>query len=131
MVLPIFVQKALANDPLPIFGDGSQKRSFTHVDDASRAVIRLMNTKEALGQVFNVGNENEITIKELAQLIINRCRSKSIIEYIPLDKAYGHGFEDMKRRKPNLDKIRDLIDYNPKIQLDSIIDQVIDYQKSS
>ena len=131
MVLPIFVQKALANDPIPIFGDGSQKRSFTHVDDACRAIIKLMETKNALGKVFNVGNENEITIEELAQLVISKCSSKSKMEFIPLDKAYGHGFEDMKRRKPNLEKIRALIKYDPKIQLDEIIDQVIDYQKSS
>ena len=131
MVLPIFVHKALANDPIPIFGDGSQRRSFTHVDDASKAIIKLMNTDSALGQVFNVGNENEITIKELAELVIKKCNSKSKIEYIPYEKAYGNGFEDMKRRKPDLNKIRKLINYSPKIDLDSIINQVIEYQRSA
>lgn len=131
MVLPIFVKKALANDPIPIFGDGLQKRSFTHVSDAIKGIIALMNTKEAFGNVFNVGNENEITILDLAKRVIERSKSHSEVEYISYEKAYGNGFEDMRRRKPDLTKIRKLIGYEPKYSLDEIIDQVIEYQKSS
>ena len=131
MVLPIFVQKALAGDPIPIFGDGSQRRSFAYVGDVVRAIIELMDKKEAHGKVLNIGNEKEITILELANLVKEKCKSKSSIEFIPYDKAYGLGFEDMNRRKPNLNKIRKMINYEPKVHLEEIVDKVITYYKAN
>ncbi|MDA8753888.1 GDP-mannose 4,6-dehydratase [Candidatus Marinimicrobia bacterium] len=131
MVIPIFIQKALAGDPLPIFGDGKQKRSFAYMGDVIEAITKLMDTESAVGEVFNVGNKKEITINELAELIIAKCDSSSKIEYISYRNAYGSGFEDMSRRKPNLGKIEKFIGYNPKVELDEIIDQVIGYYKSN
>jgi UDP-glucose 4-epimerase len=131
MVIPTFVQKALAGDPIPIFGDGEQRRSFAYMGDVVNAIIKLMATKEAIGHVFNVGNDAETSINDLAKLIIKKCQSNSKTQYISYQNAYGNGFEDMNRRKPNLEKINKLIGYKPKVQLDEIIDQVIDYHKSN
>ena len=131
MVIPIFVQKALLGDPIPVFGDGNQKRSFAYMGDVIEAIIKLMETDSAIGQVFNIGNEKEITINELADMIIKKCESRSKIEYISYMNAYGSGFEDMNRRKPNLDKIKKFIGYKPKVSLEEIIDQVIVYYKSN
>ncbi len=131
MVIPTFVQKALAGDPIPIFGDGEQKRSFAYMDDVINAIMKLMATKKAIGQVFNIGNDAETSINDLAKLIIKKCQSTSKINHISYQNAYGKGFEDMSRRKPNLKKIHKLIGYKPKVQLDEIIDQVIDYYKSN
>jgi len=131
MVLPIFVQKALAGDPIPVFGDGNQKRSFAYMGDVINAIIKLMKTDDAVGEVFNIGNKTEITINELAEMIIRKCDSSSKIKYISYLNAYGSGFEDMSRRKPNLNKIEKFIGYKPTVELDEIINQVIEYYKSN
>lgn len=127
MVLPNFVQKALIGKPIIIYGDGSQSRSFTHVADVVKAMIKLMDEPEAEGQVINIGNQEEITILELAQMVKEMTASSSDIEYITYDRAYGPGFEDMQRRSPDTTKLKNLIGFEPKNDLQSIVQSVIDY----
>jgi len=129
MVLPTFVQSALLGRPITVFGDGNQSRSFTHVYDVIDAVIKLMAEAGAEGDVFNVGNDREVTINELAQKVKEMAGSRSEIEHIPYEKAYGPGFEDMERRCPNIEKIRNLIGFEPTYDLEAIIRSVIDYFK--
>ncbi len=125
MVIPTFVNRALMGDPIPVFGDGSQMRSFTYVEDVVEGIIKLMDHDEAVGHVFNIGNSNEITIKDLAELIVKKTKSNSKVQYIPFDKAYGYGFEDMKRRKPNIAKLANLTGFAPTVGIDEILDKVI------
>lgn len=129
MVLPNFVQCALLGKPIPVYGDGTQTRSFCHVKDVVGALSILMDKPEAEGDVFNVGNDQEVTIKDLALKVKEMAGSKSTLEYIPYEKAYGPGFEDMERRCPNISKITDCIGYKPRYDLTSIIQSVIDYFK--
>ena len=129
MVLPNFVQCALLGKPIPVYGDGRQSRSFCHVKDVVWALIRLMGKAEAEGDIFNVGNDQEVTIKDLALKVKEMTGSKSELEYIPYEKAYGPGFEDMERRCPNIAKLKGLIGYNPTHDLEAIIQGVIDYFK--
>jgi UDP-glucose 4-epimerase len=127
MVIPNFVQKALIDKPIVVHGDGTQSRSFTHISDVIEALIDLMTEPRAEGLVINVGGTEEVTIKELAQLVKEMTGSESEIGYIPYEKAYGPGFEDMKRRCPDITRIRDLIGFQPKVNLRGIIQSVIDY----
>lgn len=127
MVLPNFVQKALIGKPIIIYGDGSQSRSFTHINDVVEALVRLMEEPAAIGQVINVGNEEEITIRDLALMVKKMTASASEIENISYDRAYGPGFEDMQRRSPDITKIRNLIGYAPQHDLQSIVQSVIDF----
>ena len=129
MVLPNFVQSALLGKPITVYGDGTQSRSFTHVKDVIQALIKLMAEPEAEGDVFNVGNDHEITINELAQKVKEMTGSKSEIEHIPYEKAYGPGFEDLERRCPNIEKIESLIGFKPTYDLEAMIKSVIDYFK--
>ncbi len=129
MVIPRFVQQALAGKPLTVYGDGNQLRCFTFVDDVVGAAIKLMASPKALGQVINIGNDRGITIKELAEKIISMTQTSSEIIFIPYDDAYEEGFEDMRVRKPDLEKAFRLIGYSPKIQLDEILQRVIEYFK--
>lgn len=129
MVLPNFVQSALLGKPITVYGDGTQSRSFAHVQDVIEALVKLMSTPEAEGDVFNVGNDHEVTINELALKVKEMTGSNSEIEYLSYEKAYGPGFEDMERRCPNIDKIRNVIGYQPSRDLDTIIKDVIDYFK--
>lgn len=129
MVLPNFVQCALLGKPIPVYGDGTQTRSFCHVKDVVGALSVLMESPEAEGDIFNVGNDQEVTIKELALRVKEMTGSKSTLEYIPYEKAYGPGFEDMERRCPDISKIKDRIGYQPTHDLHSIIQSVIDYFK--
>jgi UDP-glucose 4-epimerase len=129
MVVPNFVQKALIDKPIIVHGDGTQSRSFTHVADVVDALIGLMAEPRAVGQVVNVGNTEEVTIKELALMVKEMTGSKSDIEYISYEKAYGPGFEDMKRRCPDISRIKELIGFQPKVDLLGIIQSVIDYYK--
>ena len=129
MVIPNFVQKALIGKPITVYGDGSQSRSFTHVADVTDALIKLMTKPEAVGQIFNVGNPEEVTIKELALMIKEMTGSLSEIEYIPYEKAYGPGYEDMQRRCPDITKIQNFIGFAPKTNLKGIVQSVIDYYK--
>ena len=130
MVIPIFVHKALLGDTLPVFGDGNQRRSFTYVGDVVKGIIKLMDIKDAEGQVINIGNSDETTINELAELVIKITKSKSQIEHIPYVKAYGIGFEDMSRRKPDISKINKMISFKPTIGIEEIVEQVVTYMKS-
>jgi UDP-glucose 4-epimerase len=131
MVLPNFVRQALLGDPITVFGDGTQSRSFTYVGDAVDALMRLMNHPAAIGEVFNIGNVQEVSILELAERIKKVTGSDSRIVKIPYDQAYEAGFEDMPRRVPDLSKIRRAVGFEPKVGLDEIIDRVIEYQRSS
>jgi UDP-glucose 4-epimerase len=127
MVVPNFVQKALIGKPIVVHGDGSQSRTFIHISDAVDALMGLMAEPSALGEVVNVGSTEEVTIKELALLVKEMAGSESDIEYISYDKAYGPGFEDMKRRCPDISKIGELIGFKPKVNLRGIIQSVVDY----
>jgi len=127
MVLPSFVRQALAGEPITVFGDGTQSRSFTYVGDVVGCLMKLVNEPKAVGQVFNIGNKEEVTILGLAEMVKARTGSSSPIEFVPYDKAYEEGFEDMPRRVPDLSKIRQLVGYEPKVQLDEIITKVIEY----
>ena len=129
MVLPNFVQSALLRKPITVFGDGTQSRSFTHVDDVTDAITRLMNDPAAEGDIFNVGNDHEVTINDLAQKVKDMTGSDSPIEHISYERAYGPGFEDMERRCPNIEKLRDAIGFEPSHDLETIIRSVIDYFK--
>lgn len=129
MVVPNFVQQALSGKPITVFGDGKQSRCFTWVGDAVNAVIELAARGEAVGQVFNIGSENEITIAELAYLVKEKTGSKSPVVFVPYEKAYEEGFEDMPRRVPDLAKIRQLIGYKPTVDLPEILDAIIEYYR--
>ena len=124
MVLPRFVQSALKNEPISIYGDGTQSRVFCHVQDAVKAILTLAATDSAIGQVYNIGGTGETTIKQLAEKIIERTKSTSTITYTPYDQAYPAGFEDMQRRVPDITKIKNAIGWEPINTLDAIIDDV-------
>jgi UDP-glucose 4-epimerase len=127
MVIPNFVQQALAGKPITVFGDGSQSRSFTHVADIVGALLKLVNEPKAVGQVINLGNIQEITIQQLAERVRTLSGSTSSITLVPYDEAYESGFEDMPRRVPDLSKAEAMIGYKPKHSLDDILTQVIAY----
>ena len=127
MVIPTFVRLARAGDDLTVHGDGTQTRCFTHVSDAVRAVVGLLDCADAAGEVYNVGNTDEISINELAERVIERTGSDSDIVHVPYEEVYGPGFEDMKRRTPDLTKIRDAIGYEPRHSTDDILGSVIEY----
>jgi nucleoside-diphosphate-sugar epimerase len=127
MVLPTFVRQALAGQPITVFGDGKQTRSFTYVGDVVDALMKLTNEPRAIGGVFNVGNTDEVSIRELADRVKTLSGSQSTIQYIPYDEAYEAGFEDMPRRVPDISKIRGLVGYQPKLELNDIIKTVIEH----
>ena len=127
MVLPSFVRQALLGEPITVFGDGTQSRSFTYVGDVIGCLLKLTAEPKAVGQVFNIGNKEEVTILRLAEIVKGLTGSSSTIEFIPYDKAYEAGFEDMPRRVPDLTKVHELVGYEPKVQLNEIITKVIDY----
>jgi len=121
MVLPRFVLQAMNNEPLTVYSDGAQQRCFTYVSDVTSAMIKLMQHPRAEGQIFNIGSNEEISIKALAEKVIKLTNSKSKSVFIPYDEAYEEGFEDMKRRVPDFSKINALIGYEPKVTLDEAI----------
>jgi UDP-glucose 4-epimerase len=128
MVIPNLVKQALLGHPLTVYGDGTQSRCFTYISDVVGALIRLAEVKGAVGEVFNIGNDREeITIMDLARRVKARTGAKSEIVLVPYDTAYEEGFEDMQRRVPDLSKIRALIDYEPRVQLDEILERVVVY----
>jgi UDP-glucose 4-epimerase len=129
MVLPTFVRQALGAQPITVYGDGSQSRSFTHVSDAVQALIQLMQHPGAVGEVFNIGSEEEITIAALAGLVKTMTHSRSEIRYIPYDEAYEEGFEDMPRRVPDIGKIRRLLNFQPTRSIGEIVQDVIRYAR--
>jgi UDP-glucose 4-epimerase len=124
MVLPNFVKSALDNTTISIYGSGKQSRCFCDVRDTVEGLIRLMDTERSIGEVINVGNTEEVSIEELAQRVKERTGSSSPIEYVPYDKAYEPGFEDMMRRVPSVEKLQALTGFRPKTSLNEIIDRV-------
>jgi len=124
MVLPNFVKRALANHPIEVYGDGKQSRCFCDVKDTVEALSRLLPLEKAIGEVVNIGNTEEISMENLARMVKQRTNSSSTIEYIPYDKAYEPGFEDMMRRVPCIDKLHGLTGFRPQTSLSEIIDRV-------
>lgn len=129
MVVPTFVRQALAGKPITVFGDGEQSRCFGYVGDVVAAVIDLVDSSDAIGRIFNVGNDEEITINELAERVKAITGSSSPIEHIPYEQAYDKGFEDMRRRVPDLTKIRTTIGYEPELSTDDIIRVVVEHER--
>ena len=129
MVLPTFVRQALGGQPITVFGDGRQSRSFTYVGDVVEALIALASEPGAVGEVFNIGNTGEVTIRHLAERVKTLTSSESLIQYVPYDQAYETGFEDMPRRVPDISKVKALIGFQPKLELDDIIKSVIEYTR--
>ena len=124
MVVPRFVSAALKNEPLSVYGSGDQIRCFCHVTDAVRGLLLVMDSDKAIGEVFNVGNNQQISIMELAKMVIEITGSKSTIEKIAYEKAYPQGFEDMQRRVPDISKIKQVLGWSPEINLDQIIKDI-------
>jgi UDP-glucose 4-epimerase len=121
MVVPRFVKSAINNEPITIYGDGTQTRCFAHVYDVIDAAIAIAFADNTIGKVINIGNDFEISINELAQKIIGETNSKSEIVYVPYEEAYGDGFEDMERRVPNIDLIHQLVGWKPIRNLSTMI----------
>lgn len=130
MVIPRFVGQALRNEPITVYGDGNQTRSFTYVEDIVRGIVELIDEPRAVGEIFNIGGESEISINELAGRIKSITHSASPIRHIPYDKAYQEGFEDMERRVPDIAKIVNLIGYKNTHDLDSILTKVVNYERT-
>jgi UDP-glucose 4-epimerase len=124
MVVPRFITAALKNEPLSVYGSGDQIRCFCHVADAVKALLLVMDSDKAIGQVFNIGNNSQISIMELALKVIEITGSKSSIERIAYEKAYPEGFEDMHRRVPDISKIKRILGWEPEINLDQIITDI-------
>jgi UDP-glucose 4-epimerase len=129
MVVPRFVSQALAGEPIQVFGDGAQTRCFASVHDVVDGVVTLAECERAVGEIFNIGSDDEVSIKDLAARVKHLASSDSPIDFIPYDRAYGPGFEDMMRRVPDLSKIRSFIGYEPQGDLDAIIGGVIEYYR--
>ena len=129
MVLPRFVRQALMGEPITIYGDGEQSRCFADVADIIDATVQLASNPRAVGQVFNIGSTEEVTIRLLAEKVIAATGSQSKIVYVPYEEAYAPGFEDMRRRVPDLEKIHQLIGYKPRYTLDETLERVILYER--
>ena len=129
MVIPTFVKQALAYRPITVYGDGKQTRCFGYVGDIVGALIGLMDREEAVGGVFNIGSNEEVTILELAERVRELTNSKSEIVFVPYDEAYEEGFEDMPRRVPDISKIGALVGFRPRMNLDDILESVITYYR--
>lgn len=131
MVVPTFVKQALKNEPITVYGDGSQTRSFCDVLDIVEALMVLMRTKEAEGQVLNVGADKEISMNDLARKVKELASSSSEIIHVPYEQAYSKGFEELQRRVPDISKLRNMIGYEPKISLEQTIERIIRYHKEN
>jgi UDP-glucose 4-epimerase len=125
MVVPRFARQALLNEPLTVYGDGQQSRCFTYVGDVVRAILGLADEPQAVGEVFNVGGTQEVTIEHLARRTIALAESTSQVVYVPYDQAYERGFEDMRRRVPDITKIGSLLGWRPGVELDEILTHVL------
>jgi UDP-glucose 4-epimerase len=128
MVIPTFVKQALSGRPITVYGNGKQSRCFGYVGDVVGALVKLMDHKDAVGQVFNIGSNQEISILKLAERIKELTHSDSEVVFIPYDEAYEEGFEDMPRRIPDISKVSELVGFRPAVDLDGILESVIDYQ---
>lgn len=131
MVVPTFIKQALEGEPITVYGDGKQTRSFAYVTDVIEAMIKLMNHPKCIGEIFNIGNDEEINITELASKVKEKTDSKSPIVYIPYDEAYEVGFEDMLRRAPDICKIKSLIGFEPSTDLNTALELIIQHLSSS
>jgi UDP-glucose 4-epimerase len=129
MVLPNFVKRALKNEPIEVYGDGKQSRCFCDVRDTVEGLLRLVPLERAIGEVVNIGNTEEVTIEDLAKMVRQQTDSSSPIHYVPYDKAYELGFEDMMRRVPSIDKLHALTGFRPQTSLTEIIDRVAAYYR--
>lgn len=130
MVIPNFVRQALAGVPITVYGDGKQSRCFTHVEDVVRGLMGLLDTSACYGQVWNIGNTSEISIEALARQVKELCQSRSEITFLPYEEAYEHGFEDMRRRVPDISRIGNAIGWKPTIPLTKILQDVIEHFRS-
>jgi UDP-glucose 4-epimerase len=130
MVVPRFVTSAIRNEPIQVYGSGDQIRCFCHVSDAIRALMLVIDSDKAIGQVFNVGNNLQISIMDLAKKVIEITGSKSEIKKIPYSEAYPAGFEDMQRRVPDISKIKNVLGWSPEIGLEQIIRDITDFHRS-
>jgi UDP-glucose 4-epimerase len=126
MVVPRFVKQALAGEPISVYGDGSQSRAFADVSDVIDGLTALMHERRAAGRVFNVGNDREITIADLARLVKQKTGSSSEIVFVPFETAYDENFEDLARRVPDLSRIKAIVGYAPKLSIEQIIDRVVE-----
>ncbi|MEM4188256.1 MAG: GDP-mannose 4,6-dehydratase [Candidatus Hadarchaeum sp.] len=131
MVVPRFIRQALRGEPITVYGDGTQRRSFTWVGDVVRAMVALIQTRRAYGEVVNIGHTKDISIHELALLVKKLANSPSEIVFVPYEQAYGQGFEDMKRRLPDLTKIQQLIGYRPSLDLPEMLERIIAYEREN
>jgi len=129
MVVPSLVRQALSGQPLTVYGDGHQQRCFCHVKDVVRALVDLMGTETAFGEVFNIGSTEELSILELAERVRAATDSNSEITLVPYEEAYEEGFEDMHRRIPDTSKVRDLLGWEPTKSLDETLSDVIESQR--
>ncbi len=130
MVIPRFVVQALRNEPITVYGDGNQTRNFTYVEDVVRGIVGLIDEPRAIGEIFNVGGDGEISINDLAARVKSITHSPSPILHVPYDEAYQEGFEDMERRVPDIVKIANLIGYKNMCDLDGILAKVVEYERS-
>lgn len=130
MVVPRFVEQALANEPITVYGDGQQSRCFTFVGDVVKAVMALADEPAAVGEIFNIGSTQEVTIEQLARRTVELANSHSEISFIPYDQAYEIGFEDMRRRVPDIRKIGRMVGWAPVVDLDGILTRVIEYERN-
>ena len=131
MVIPNFVRQALNGEPITVFGDGTQTRSFVYVGDTVQALAGLMNEPKAIGEVFNIGNDQEVSIRYLAQEVKRITQSSSEIVTVPYEEAYETGFEDMPRRVPDLRKVKAMLNWSPKVNLEEILQRVIKHVTAS
>lgn len=131
MVIPRFVNQALLEHDITVYGDGQQTRCFMDVEDATRAIVGLMSTKDSYGTVFNIGSEERISIEQLAEKIVDLLDSRSEIKYIPYEEAYERGFEDMRHRMPDITRLRETVDFSPEYNLDETLQRIIQYFRSN
>jgi UDP-glucose 4-epimerase len=130
MVLPNFVRAAISGQPITVFGTGEQSRCFAHVTDVAESVFRLISTPAAYGEVFNIGNDEEVSINRLAELVRDAAGSSSPIVHVPYEEAYAEGFEDMARRVPNVSRLEGMIGFRPNLPLQRIIADVLQYERA-
>ncbi len=131
MVIPRFVGQALRNEPITVYGDGNQTRNFTYVEDVVRGIMGLIDEPRAVGEIFNIGGDGEISINDLAARIKSITNSTSSIQHVPYDEAYQEGFEDMERRVPDISKIKGLIGYENRHDLENILAKVVEYERTN
>ena len=130
MVLPTFAAQAVRNEPITVFGTGEQTRCFGHVHDVTEAIMRLLQTPDAVGEVFNIGNNQEVSINQLAHLVRDTANSDSEIVHVPYDEAYAAGFEDMQRRVPDVSKLERVTGFRPRKCLEQIVEDVVADQRA-